>query len=94
MDGLLVEPSFVLFVPVITDRDETSVVVHDPQQMRFYLFGPFVFIARIRHFVLPNSDQSCVTYLAASSRLCLMQTRLSPQMADSAMGECFGRSAT
>lgn len=44
MDGLLVEPSFVLFVPVITGRDETSVVVHDPQQMRFYLFGPFVFI--------------------------------------------------
>ena len=28
-----------------------------------------------------------VTYLAASSRLLLMQTRLSPQMADRAMGE-------
>ena len=29
----------------------------------------------------------CVTYLAASSRLFLMKTRFSPQMADRAMGE-------
>ena len=39
------------------------------------------------HFVMNAFYNNTVTYLAASLRLFVMQTRLSPQMADRAMGE-------